>query len=100
MKKSVFLITTYVRTPTDKQGNRRYDEIVGFTHKIRNSDLKSCHVIIDLVNKSVVKCSISEDNETFGCKSFEDIYKYFQTHYPEAIQSVETAIAKSNTITI
>jgi hypothetical protein len=100
-----YITCTYIVHPIDpnktSQPNRSKDpnnfiadEVVSLVKHIRNSDLKKCNVILDVKNKSVVKCrSFQMYGEVVTDPDYTKLLEYFEGQYPEQIklllQSVE-----------
>lgn len=58
-------------------GNTAWDEQVTVTKKLRNKDISTSKIILDLVNKRVVK------NDWGGSREFVEMFKYFRHSYPQ-----------------
>jgi len=89
----------YIKSPNERKhtsspkfganpDNYHYEEVAGFTRKIRNNDLASCDVIIDLVKKEVIKCRVNAKKGGFTDTSYDTIYKYFESNYADAMRAV------------
>ena len=100
-----FITCCYVVHPIDpnktSQPNRSQnpanfiaDEVVSLVKNIRYGDLKKCNVILDVKNKSVVKCrSFQMFGEVVTDPDYTKLLEYFIGQYPDQIkmllQSVE-----------
>jgi hypothetical protein len=63
------------------------DEVVSLVKHIRNSDLKKCNVILDVKNKSVVKCrSFQINGEVITEPDYTTLLGYFGSQNPEQIK--------------
>lgn len=92
--KSIYLVAYYVMRPKDKRvrTNRAdwqkqanavsYDEQITVTQNLKNRDLSMAKVILDFVTKRVVK------NDFVRGRSFDDLFMYFLSNYPEQTKSV------------
>jgi hypothetical protein len=76
-----YLLITYLR-----QANGQIDEQVGFSKKVKTSDLQTCNVIVDYKERKVVKCVIeSKVHDT----DFQRLHEYYKQVYPELIAQLE-----------
>ena len=61
-------------------------EVSSFIKKVRNSDLKSASVILDLINQQVIKCRDYQLNGKIqDAFTYDELYDYFKTNYPDEI---------------
>ena len=97
---SLFLLVTYLTRPTyphmtaskkywSGAGVARMDEQVGFARKVKNRDLSNCSVILDLVNKKIIKCVVGE----LTGSDYDRVYGYFKTNYTNYMEQAEKQIA-------
>lgn len=75
------------------------DEHVTFKTRINDRDTTRHNVVLDLVNKRVVKCSVGGNVGT----DYDTVYKHFAENYPQYFQhfdqldqSVESDVASEN----
>lgn len=91
--KSIYLVAYYYQKPkarvkTTKPGwknnseNISWDEQVTVTRVLKNRDLTMAKVILDLVNRRVVRNAWSPDRD------FDELYRYFEKGYPEQTTTV------------
>ena len=78
-----YLLVTYIRKP-----NGQIDEQVGFSKRLRNSDLQTCNVIVDYATRTVVKCVIEGSRRD---TTFESMDEYYAEHYPKHIEALKDA---------
>jgi hypothetical protein len=100
----MFITCTYVIHPIDpkktSQPNRSKDpnnfiadEVVSLVKNIRNSDLKKCNVILDVKNKSVVKCrSFIVSGEYVTDPQYDKLLEYFHGQYPAQVDALLKAV--------
>ncbi len=75
-----YLLVTYFRKP-----GGQIDEQVGVSKRIRTSDEQTCNVIVDYVERKVVKCVIEgKVVET----TFEKMSDYYREIYPDLIDNL------------
>jgi hypothetical protein len=91
----MFLTATYLISPITHQfsnddNNIQRSEMVQLVNKVKNRDLKTANIILDIDNKQVLKCRTSKDNGTIfdGSESFDEIYKYFYDQHRDTIDRV------------
>jgi hypothetical protein len=94
MKKSnIYLVAQYTTKPRDPRktripgymkdpANHQYDERVQITSRLRNQDLYTAKIILNLSNKTVDKNSFND------LKNFNDLFKYFFKGYHKYITEV------------
>lgn len=86
--KSVFLVAYYYMKPqnrvktqikgwSENQNNIRYDEQVTISRKLKNRDIETSKIILDLKNKKVVK------NGWGNSKTFDELFEYYLNGYPQ-----------------
>lgn len=87
--KPIYLVAYYFQKPANHrvktnhagwmkdQKNVSYDEQVGITRYLKNRDITSAKIILDLANQRVVKNDWNRDRD------FNDLFEYFQRGYPE-----------------
>jgi hypothetical protein len=94
MKKSnIYLVARYITRPRDPRkthisgymkdpNNYQYDEQVQITSRLRNQDLYTAKIILNLSNKTVDKNSFND------LKKFDELFKYFFKGYHKYITEV------------
>lgn len=93
MKKSIYLIASYVTKPRDPRkthirgymsdpANHQYDEQVQISTQLRPKDLNMSKVILNLSNRTVDKNSFNNN------KDFNELFKYFFKGYHKYITDV------------
>lgn len=94
MKKSnIYLVAQYVTRPRDPRkthiagymkdpNNFQYDERVQITTRLRNQDLYTAKVILNLSTRTVDKNSFNNN------KNFDEMFKYFFKGYHKYITEV------------
>lgn len=80
-----YLTVTFFRKP-----NNQIDEQVGFSKRVRDTDMQMCNIILDYQDRKVVKCVIEGKVQP---TDFERMDKYYSEIYPELI----TELKKLNT---
>ena len=78
-----YLLITYVRKP-----NGQIDEQVGFSKRLRNSDLQTCNVILDYQDLKVLKCVIEGKRLE---RDFGPMHEYYKKAYPNLMEQIEQA---------
>lgn len=89
---SMYLLAKYLLRPREshrtaqkgywqQEGAGQLDEQLSFSRKVRNSDLQSCNVILDLSKKKIVKCVVGD----LQGSDYNRVFDYFKTNYPEHI---------------
>jgi len=69
------------------------DEVVSLVKNIRNSDIKKCNLILDVKNKSVVKCrSFQINGEVVTGDNYDTLLEYFHAQYPAQIDALLKAV--------
>lgn len=61
----------------ENRNNISYDEQVAIARRLKNRDVETAKVILDLANKRVVK------NGWTGSKDFDELFKYYLNGYPQ-----------------
>jgi hypothetical protein len=90
----MFLTAQYIATPNPKvctskknfwsdEENYHFQEQVRLTTRLRDSDLKSADVILDMDKQEIVKCRKRKEDTTY-----ETIFSYFQEHYQHYLSAV------------
>lgn len=85
MSKSKYLIAVYTKVPRDKsrthikgfwdnEANYRFDEQITFATRLKNKDIETGHVILDMLNSKVIK-------NRSGDRPFDDLFAYFHKTY-------------------
>lgn len=91
--KSIYLVAYYFQKPaqrvrTNKPGwmenrnNLVWDEQVAVTRNLKNRDLTTAKIILDLGNKRVLK------NDWLNNRNFDDLFTYFSKGYPQYTKEV------------
>lgn len=92
-KQNIYLVAQYVARPRDPRkthiagymkdpNNFQYDERVQITTRLRNQDLYTAKVILNLSTKTVDKNSFNNN------KNFDEMFKYFFKGYHKYITEV------------
>ncbi len=76
-----YLTITYLRQP-----GGQIDEQVGFTKRLKTTDIQTCNVIIDYLNKKVEKCVIEGKVVE---RTFDQLNDYYKQVYPSLIENLE-----------
>ncbi len=63
--------------------NVHLDELVGFSRKLSNTEMKTSSVILDLRNKEIYK----DRNSTFE-GDYDKAYNHFYSHYPDQLDKI------------
>ncbi len=96
-QKNIFLVAYYYMKPqmrvktqikgwTKNENNFRYDEQVTITKALKNRDIETSKIILDLKNKKVVK------NSWGNSKTFDELFKYYLDNYPQYTASIMTEL--------
>jgi hypothetical protein len=91
--KNIYLVAQYVTRPRDPRkthiagymkdpANYQYDERVQISTRLRNQDLYTAKIILNLSNKTVDKNSFND------VKNFDELFKYFFKGYHKYITEV------------
>ena len=92
-KQSIYLIANYIIKPRDPRrthisgymkdpANVQYDEQVQISTRLRNKDIQTAKIIVDLKNKQVQQNSFNNN------KDFKELFKYFFKGYHKYITEV------------
>ena len=76
-----YLLITYLRQP-----NGQIDEQVGYSKRIKDTDLQTANVIMDYKLQKVVKCVIESKVVP---TTFERMNEYYKEVYPSLITQLE-----------
>jgi hypothetical protein len=76
-----YLTITYFRQP-----GGQIDEQVGYTKRLRQSDLQTCNVILDYKARKVQKCVI--EGKVID-RDFNALNDYYKEVYPSLIEQIE-----------
>lgn len=74
----------------DNKNNLRYDEQITITKKLKNRDLDSAKIILDVLKRQVVRNSIGAN------KDFDELFDYFVKNYPDHMRPLVSALASIN----
>ncbi len=107
-KKNVYLVAYYVCKPKNKyvntsvkgwmdnKDNVAWDEQINITLKLKNRDLTTAKVILDLSNRSVYRNSWNSN------KSFDELFSHFYSGYQKyldpVVQELGYTVAKQEEI--
>ena len=91
--KSKYLIVQYYGKPnhgvkteiagwSEQQNSIQYDEAVTFETKLRDRYLTEASVIIDMLEKNVIKCNVVGLEEA----SYEKLMEYYNKYYGKQIE--------------
>jgi hypothetical protein len=90
----LFITATYLLSPISGQFNHdpnniQRSESVQIIKRLKDRDLKTANIILDISNKSIVKCRTSKENGTMfnGDEDYKEIYAYFNLHYHDQIEN-------------
>lgn len=89
------ITATYFYRPqkTNSQTVMVTDEVVSFVKNLRDSDLKRCNVIIDVINQEVLKCrSFMIDGEIVKNPEYHTLIEYFQRNHPTEVGTLLKAV--------
>jgi fructose-specific phosphotransferase system component IIB len=92
-KQSIYLIANYVAKPRNPRqtyipgymkdpANVQYDEQVQISTRLRNKDIQTAKIIVDLTNKEVQQNSFNNNRD------FKELFKYFFKGYHKYITEV------------
>ena len=92
-KQNIYLVANYVTKPKDPRrthipgymkdpANHQYDEQVQISARLRQKDITTAKVIINLSTKTVEKNSFNNN------KDFKELFKYFFTGYHKYVTTV------------
>lgn len=92
--KKLYLIATYYKVPrypkmTSRKGfgkddaNWAFNESVEVVRVVKNRDLAQANIILNITDSKVEKCNMREG------ASYDDLYRYFKTNYPQYFQHIE-----------
>lgn len=95
--KHIHLLAFYSRVPKNKKDSHKKDfgktednwamnEHVQFSLGLRDKDLVSANIILDLNEKKVVKCTLKEG------LSFIQLFSYFKQNYPQYVKILDEAM--------
>jgi hypothetical protein len=76
-----YLTITYFRQPSGQ-----IDEQVGYTKRLKITDLQTCNVIMDYKKRKVEKCVI--EGKVIE-RSFDQLNDYYREVYPSLIDQLE-----------
>lgn len=76
-----YLLITYLRQP-----NGQIDEQVGYSKRVKDTDLQTVNVIMDFKTKKVIKCVIEGKVVP---TTFEQMCDYYREVYPSLISQLE-----------
>lgn len=95
----IYLVAYYYQKPSNRrvrtqlagwmkdQKNVSWDEQVSITRNLRNRDLTTAGVILDLTQQRVVR------NSWNSHANFTDMFEYFVKNYPEQTQGLKNMIS-------
>lgn len=106
--KSIYLVAYYFQRPSgprvktnragwlNEEKNSSWDEQVSLTKSLSNRDMSTAKIILDLTQQRVVK------NGWLNNRHFDDLFKYFQSGYPQyttkVMQEINPGYFESNQI--
>jgi hypothetical protein len=76
-----YLTITYFRQP-----GGQIDEQVAYTKRLKDNDIQTCNVIMDYLDKRVVKCVIEGKSIE---RTFDQLNEYYRDVYPSLIENLE-----------
>ena len=87
----MYIVANYIYYPV-KNGKETItigDEIVSIVRKLKNTDLKRSNLILDVVNKEVLKCrSFMIDNREVTDPTYDMLLEHFQKSHPNEINAL------------
>lgn len=104
--KSIYLVAYYFQRPANQrvrtnragwqrnQANVSWDEQVALTKNLKNRDLTTAKVILDLANQRVVK------NDWRVGQEFSELYNYFEQSYPEYTTKIMEQLRPQYTVSV
>jgi len=81
-----YMIITYWARSQGRDRPLQQDEVVQVSRRVRSRDLDSASVILDFVQKSVIKSSVGDQ---IAPKDFQRTRDYYYQHYPNIIDQLE-----------
>jgi hypothetical protein len=84
-----YLLVTYFR----KAGGQ-IDEQVGFSKRLKQSDIQTCNIILNYDTRKVEKCVVES---RVVDKSFDELSNYYKQHYASHIKHLEDINRKPTT---
>lgn len=100
----IYLVAYYYQKPSNHrvrtqiagwmkdQKNVSWDEQVSITRNLRNRDLSTARVILDLTKQKVVRNSWNSDS------SFADMFEYFVKNYPEQTRGLREMVQPKSSV--
>ena len=77
------------------------DEVVALLRNLKDRDLRKCNVILDVTNKSIVKCrSFLIDGKLADDYSYDRLLDYFKFQYPTQISALLESVTGPTTVDI
>lgn len=91
--KSIYLVAYYFQKPAERVRTNRsgwmknrdnlvWDEQVAVSRNLKNRDLTTAKIILDLANKRVLK------NDWLNNRNFDDLFTYFSKGYPQYTKEI------------
>ncbi len=92
--KKLYMIAQYFQVPKNPRrtftkeygkdpNNLAFNESVIISRSVKNRDLSSANVILNITDKKVVKCNLRRD------ASYDDLYRYYKNNYPQYFQHLD-----------
>jgi len=91
--KSIYLVAYYFQKPAERVRTNRsgwmknrdnliWDEQVAVARNLKNRDITTAKIILDLANKRVIK------NDWLNNRNFDDLFTYFSKGYPQYTKEI------------
>jgi hypothetical protein len=74
---------TFQKDYIKQDQNIQYSESVAIARKLRDSDLTTAQVILDITSEKVIKCSYQGHE-----RRYESLLEYYQRNYPSYVNPV------------
>lgn len=92
--KKLYMIAHYYQVPKNPRltaqkdfgkdsNNMAFNESVTIARNIKDRDLSSANVILNITDKKVVKCNLRQG------AAFDDLYRYYKNNYPQYFQHLD-----------
>lgn len=83
-----YMIITYLARSQGRGRPLQQDEQVQVSKRVRSRDLDHASVILDFVQRSVIKSSVGKQ---VAPRDFQHIRDYYHRYYPDLIDQLEKA---------
>jgi hypothetical protein len=98
----MFITSTYMyQNHTHNNEKATVDEVISIVKNLRDSDLKKCNVILDILTGTIIKCrNFRLYDEIFvnslNAPDYQRILNYFQSVHPKEIELLLGSIQQLN----